>query len=281
MALINGQMFGDMKGKIGGMVLARNKAGKIARQYVIPTDAKSGQQISNRSGFGQAAAQWATLTDAQRQQWNSFAVTNFSGKRGSIPGSYSGYQSFTALNASLAAANRMLVTPTMTSPAATLTVVAPPAYNVTAPITGFNSTMKSSTSTLLQQSMSAGTYVASTGVLTFTIDLGASQTSSPVFQNFGGSVPFSYIVNFSNIIRAGAVSVSNLLAYTVACSKKITIASGWTSSQTFTINMTVPSDYIAGLKRNFQTGSKFYMSTYTLSDTGQTSIIGSIAVTAT
>jgi hypothetical protein len=281
MALINGQMIGDMKGKLGGMVLARNKAGKIARQYVIPTDAKSGQQVSNRSGFGQAASQWATLTDLQRQQWNNFAATNFSGKRGAISGSYSGYQSFVALNANLAAATRMLVTPTMSSPSAVLTVVNPPTYNVTAPLVSCNSTMQTSAGALLQQTLIAGSYVSLTGELTFTIGLGTSQSSAPVWQNYGGTTAFSYIVNYSNIIRSGAVSVSNLLAYTVACSKKITVASAWSSSASFTINMTVPAEYLSGLKRNFQTGSKFYMSVFCMTDAGQSSIVGSVPVTAT
>jgi hypothetical protein len=281
MALIKHQLFGDVSGSVGGLTFTRNQAGKTIRARVKPTDAKSGAQIGNRSLFGAAAAQWNTLTDAIRTAWNTFAVTNFSGKTSNPSVRYSGMQAFASSNAVLASLVRALVTPTMSSPGATITLTGPPAAVQNAPTGSFNGNIQASDTSALTLQLDAGTYVASTGALTFRLRMPVAQAAAPIFQNPGGTVKVYFVVNFSNILKPGQNSVKKLLAYTMLGIGNITVGSGWTSSAVFTLNATVNPAYLSSLKLNFQTGSKFYLTVFAVSDKGQTSRIGSIHITAT
>ncbi len=281
MALIPGQVFGDMSGKLGGSVFSRNKAGKIVRAYVVPTDARSGAQISNRSRFSGAVSQWNTLTDAEKAAWNQFAVSNFSGKKRTISGLYSGYQAFSSCNLQLATANRSLIVPTMSTPAATITVASPPTFNLTAPVVAFNSSIQSSTGAALAQTLTAATFDTATSVLTATFELPSAQAAAPVWANPSTNLNVNLQLCFSNILRAGANAVSNLIAYTIASCGKITVSSGWTSSASYVLEFDVDPTYLGSLKLAFQTGSRFYVTAFAFSDSGATSRIGSVLVTAT
>jgi hypothetical protein len=56
-------------GKVGTTVNVATRYGQIQRQYVVPKDPKTPDQIRIRSNLGQIAARWRKLEEAQRQAW--------------------------------------------------------------------------------------------------------------------------------------------------------------------------------------------------------------------
>jgi hypothetical protein len=68
----------EIRGKIGGTVFSRNRAGAYIREKVTPINPQSSSQTEVRGFFAQVAQAWRGLTDAQRLQWKT-AVSNFKG----------------------------------------------------------------------------------------------------------------------------------------------------------------------------------------------------------
>ena len=66
----------DGRGKIGGHVASKNRAGAYLRTKVTPVNPRSAKQVAVRARLGTLAIAWRGLTAAQRIQWNS-AVAAF------------------------------------------------------------------------------------------------------------------------------------------------------------------------------------------------------------
>ena len=80
MALIK-PIHGEMSGKIGGNVYAKNRGGQYVRQWRSNTNPNTQPQQSARTALSSLVTAWQTeLTDAQRQGWDSYgknvAMTN-------------------------------------------------------------------------------------------------------------------------------------------------------------------------------------------------------------
>lgn len=95
--IIGGSMIGELSGKLGGNVFARNKAGAYIRQYVIPVDPKTLAQINARANFGAASSSYHSMTSAQKAQWQNFAQNLYLPKNGANTGQYSGFNAFVSL----------------------------------------------------------------------------------------------------------------------------------------------------------------------------------------
>jgi hypothetical protein len=64
-----------MSGSLGGVVASHNRGGAYFRNRAIPTDPGTAQQTSVRGIFASLAAAWSnTLTQAQRDGWDSYAA---------------------------------------------------------------------------------------------------------------------------------------------------------------------------------------------------------------
>lgn len=76
MALVKlGGGVADIRGSIGGTVFSRNRFGAIARNRTIPVDPGTSLQSAVRALMGQVRdAYFNTLTDAQRQEWETYAA---------------------------------------------------------------------------------------------------------------------------------------------------------------------------------------------------------------
>jgi hypothetical protein len=61
----------DGRGKIGGHVASKNKAGAFFRTKVTPINNDTTYQNLVRTIFGSVSQAWASLTFAQRKEWNS------------------------------------------------------------------------------------------------------------------------------------------------------------------------------------------------------------------
>lgn len=73
-----GSLVADGRGKIGGHVASKNRAGAYLRTKVTPVNPRSGSQIAARQRLATPAIAWRGLTAAQRAQWNA-AVGAFAG----------------------------------------------------------------------------------------------------------------------------------------------------------------------------------------------------------
>lgn len=66
----------DGRGKIGGHVASKNRAGAYFRTKVTPVNAQSGAQLNVRNLFTGISQRWRALTQNERDAWNS-AVSGF------------------------------------------------------------------------------------------------------------------------------------------------------------------------------------------------------------
>lgn len=101
--IIGGSMIGELSGKLGGNVFARNKGGAYIRQYVIPVDPRTISQLNARNSFGIASSSYHSMNPAQKSRWNNFASSVFNPKTGKI-GVSSGFNAFVGLNTSVISA---------------------------------------------------------------------------------------------------------------------------------------------------------------------------------
>lgn len=94
--ILGGGVFGEMRGKMGSMVFARNRGGAYARAYVSGVDPATLAQLAARNNFGSAASNYHSLTPGIKSQWQEFANTVFNPKHGTT-GVPSGYNAFVSL----------------------------------------------------------------------------------------------------------------------------------------------------------------------------------------
>lgn len=65
-----GMMMTDARGKLGGQVFSKNRAGAYIRTKVTPSNPQTSAQAQVRSNLATLSAGWNALTDAQIAQWN-------------------------------------------------------------------------------------------------------------------------------------------------------------------------------------------------------------------
>lgn len=71
-----GALVVDGRGKIGGQVASKNRAGAYMRTKVTPVNPQSAAQLAVRNRFTVYSQGWSSLTQAQRDAWNA-AVSDF------------------------------------------------------------------------------------------------------------------------------------------------------------------------------------------------------------
>jgi hypothetical protein len=75
MKLKFGSLVVDGRGKIGGHVASKNRAGAYLRTKVTPVNPRSASQITVRARLGTLSIGWRGLTAAQRGSWNAAVGT--------------------------------------------------------------------------------------------------------------------------------------------------------------------------------------------------------------
>jgi len=63
----------DMRNKLNGSVMSKNRFGSYVRNKVTPVNPQSSFQQTARQALGVFSSQWNGLTDAQREGWNALA----------------------------------------------------------------------------------------------------------------------------------------------------------------------------------------------------------------
>lgn len=106
MAVIRGgSPLGELSGKMGGLVFARNRGGAYVRSYAVPVNPNTVAQVTARSQFGAAAANWHALTAGEKAQWENYAEQIFQPLVNANGASFSGHNAFVSLTNVCANAN--------------------------------------------------------------------------------------------------------------------------------------------------------------------------------
>ena len=106
MARLTGFTLGELRGKMGGLVFSRNKAGAYIRALVTPVNPQTVRQQTARYRFGNASILFQNLSAAAKDCWEVFARTHFNPLKGNSTGIYSGGNAFVALRQSTGQGNQ-------------------------------------------------------------------------------------------------------------------------------------------------------------------------------
>lgn len=276
-----GLLVTDLSGTAGGIVASHNKAGGYLRAYVTPTNPNTAIQAEGRARFGSASAAWHGLTDAQKADWNMFALTNFKPQRGVVLGvTYAGFNAFVALrNTAMNAQSRLDSGASISTPAVTATYGTYSAPFSSAPTSDFAGIPTVGGAprpiSITTATMTAG------GVLTVDLQLsgGLPILTAPSFvdntsgQGFGIGVYASMPSVQANQFKQ---SPGFTLLSTIG---QPTISSGWSTSSTFTISLDVPSGNIAKHKVWYGAGEVVRLTMFAISATsGQSAPLGAVDV---
>jgi len=68
----------DMRGKLNGSVMSKNRSGSYVRNKVTPSNPQTSAQMLIRGIFSEITKGWSNLTDSQRQSWEN-SVEAFQG----------------------------------------------------------------------------------------------------------------------------------------------------------------------------------------------------------
>lgn len=124
MKILFGSVAVDGRGKLGGHVYSKNRAGSYVRTKVTPVNPQTSDQTGVRNNFTSISQAWRGLSDVQRAAWNG-AVENF--KTTNVFGSLktpSGAQLYMRLNRNLHTAGQAAIsTPPAPSSTTALTSI--------------------------------------------------------------------------------------------------------------------------------------------------------------
>lgn len=113
MARVLANPFGELRGKLGGIVFGRNKSGQIVRSRIFPTQPNNQAQVSARARFSSASQAWCHLAASVKSAWRDFAAlpSRFNPLRNVNTGQYTGSQAYTALRTIVTEASRWAMVP--------------------------------------------------------------------------------------------------------------------------------------------------------------------------
>jgi len=280
MGLIKGQMFGDIRGKVAGIVFTRTKSGKMVRARVQPTDAKSAAQVSTRSLFSQSMSLWNTLTSSVKRQWNSYAGTIFRSKSHKKGSTATGSQAFASSNFVLNMANSHMRV-SVFSPTSIVGTLATLASSIVAPpLKKFSSFLSNTALDSIPIQLKSGTLAISTGILTvnFAFPNGAPGAGI-AFKNDSASDPFSLSFYLTKSNQESYIGQVLKGSYLLANTGAISSVTGLDAVTVFAIKSTVPAAYFDMLKNVFPAGSQAYLHCFAVSSDGQISKIGTAICT--
>ena len=68
-------MWATLQGEMGSIVFTEAPGGTIARAYVPePQQSQSAAAVASRARFARVATLWNSLTDAQQDAWDAWAI---------------------------------------------------------------------------------------------------------------------------------------------------------------------------------------------------------------
>jgi len=121
MAKILYNPFGQMSGKMGGVVFARNKAGDYVRSLTKGINPRTAVQIKARNAFGAVTSLFRQLSASEKTLWQEFADNYYQPRVGGNTGQFSGYNAFIALRSVVQQAYNRALEPTILNGATDIT----------------------------------------------------------------------------------------------------------------------------------------------------------------
>lgn len=279
--IIGGSMIGELSGKLGGNVFARNKAGAYIRQYVVPVDPKSQAQINARNSFGAASSSYHSLTDANKAYWQSFAQNTYLPKTGTNTGQFSGFNAFTSLKNTVINANRLLISApgySFGGGAITDPVSNPFVFSIMPPSTRLEANIALSGGGTATMAINDGWAISESGEWSGRLYLnsGISPTSGIVATPFtdGAGNEFGFAVYISNPVQQANMFISNPEQYCLGYVPGIASVTGSIPASEWFDFSGVPID-LSGYQSFPKGGDYVRVTVYSVSTTGQMIRIGS------
>jgi hypothetical protein len=99
MARVLNAIFGDIRGKVGGVVFSANKSGSVLRRRVRGRNPRTAAQVQARNIFGTGGSSWDSLSVVEQQSWNQFASSGFKPLKKRGQGPSTGNQAFRGIAA--------------------------------------------------------------------------------------------------------------------------------------------------------------------------------------
>lgn len=291
MARITGFVIGELRGKLGGMVFARNRRGAYVRSFVSPVDPATQKQLGARSAFTSATGGWHTLTDAQKMLWMDYASQYFSSKNlGNLGGSHSGINAFVSLRNTLLNIQRKTldvadlgisingVAVTVPTQASVILPTVPPVQPFQ-PVLGAGTYAVDSAGPFVMDDLGAGTVSFN---LVFTGGSGPapvppSPTSANLFEDANGS-NLGIAVYASNALAQASQFVQNPNAVLLSSTGLI---SGYTTTPAVPSTLEVAFDVAVSSeigRITWAIGQSVRLDVYVFNDYGESARIGSQVV---
>lgn len=96
-ALLLGNPFGEIRGRLGGSIFSRNGHGQYIRNYSVGVNPNTVAQQTARNSFSTIVNLYQNLDSDDISLWNEYAKTQFVPRTRSHSMKYSGYQAFMSL----------------------------------------------------------------------------------------------------------------------------------------------------------------------------------------
>lgn len=173
----------DIRGALGNSVIQQGKANSIVRKRAIPSNPRSGAQISVRNLVSVRSKAWASLTEAQRTAWDSAASSATWRQTDSMGRQFqlSGEQLYMKLNLQLAAIDETAITsPPVKEAFASLSVGTITATAGTPSLSvAYGGTLGANETLLLRMSNKASAGIMSAKSVSF-VDIQYTAAASPI-----------------------------------------------------------------------------------------------------
>ena len=101
MAKLLESTFGQLSGKLGGMVFSRNAGGAYVRAGVKGVNPQTQSQLRARNAFASVSTLFRTLSSSEKTLWQEFADNWYSPRQGGNVGQFSAYNAFIALRSTV------------------------------------------------------------------------------------------------------------------------------------------------------------------------------------
>jgi hypothetical protein len=276
MAIIRGEVFGDVRGRIGGTVFQKNKAGKILRAYVKGIDAKTEAQMEQRGNYSLVAERWKVITTAQRQAWTTFASSIYAPKIRRGGNQWSGVNAFIGCNSQIVSCYHRSSTITIDSGAVSFTTSPFPQRSDDPATYSFYGLVLDDTGKNFPLNFSDTIFDVKAGTISYKLNFGSIPSGHIKFKN---PAPSNYSTCFALYL---SIPVGETQMFTPKMNSVLIssippiddiVATG---NDSILITHALDPDFTAKLKYGFPVGAFIYISLYAVSIYGQGVLIGNL-----
>ena len=108
--LFLGTLITAASGRLNGSVFSRNRGGPYIRSWVMPDETPTTERQAVWDAMAACAARWATLSQEQQLDWESYSLSHHRVNRIGVPRAVGAFPEFTRANFITQQANNLLLT---------------------------------------------------------------------------------------------------------------------------------------------------------------------------